>query len=347
MKKALILLPLIGLFLASCGENNGKLPSGGKEIDLTNEVSINEYSTKAAYAAVNTLMDAKTGFKVEASVKIDDFSLSGQGEEAVGAIRIENLDLSANLACYKLDQKPNEWEVATELSFKSGKININFTKPSIKLELDVSNLKLAAYLANGNLYADLSNQKLTSIVNQVLPVIFQGESEGNIEVYKGMINGYLGKRMIKNIASSLNISSLLPAFGPTAQELAKMISSINTEIHNIMRTENVANAMSFVTYNDGRIGASIKAEMTDLIKETGVSTSGYVGAAVVTDKNPRISNVSEASEFYIYLINEAMVKIHYKGSLEVNFKYGTGEVKLPNFSDYKEITLPKQSSFTL
>lgn len=343
MKKTLILLPLVGLFLASCGENNGKLPSGGKEVDLKNEVAINEYATKAAYTAVNSIMDAKSGFKAEASIKIDDFNISGQGQDAVGAIRIEKLELNANVAVYKLDQKPNEWEASVELAFKSGKINVNFTKPSLKLDLDVSNLKLAAYLANDNLYVDLSSDKLGEIVDKVLPVVLQNESAGNIEVYKGLVKGYLGKRMIKNFASSLNVAQLLPSFGPTAEELSNMISGINSGIHNIITDETLANSLSFVRYDDGRIGAAIKADTAELIKGTGVVSTGYINASVITDKNPRVSNISELSEFYINLINEEMIKIHYKGSIEANFKYGTGAVKLPDFSDYKEITLPKQS----
>ena len=165
MKKSLILLPLAGLFLASCGSSTGELPSGGDPVDPSKPEDVANYATRLADCVEKTVVGSKNGVKLNGSIKIEDFSMKLEGDADISA---KDLEFTFSLGADFLDKESiKDWKVAAEFSAK-GNLKFSLPNPAVNLDLNLDDFKVAAYLNEGVIYADLSNEKLGSIVKTVI-----------------------------------------------------------------------------------------------------------------------------------------------------------------------------------
>ncbi len=182
MKKKLpILFLLIGaLGFTSCGSSSngltpGKLPKGGTEITAEEMVTkINEMDTtysdiEGYYCSLNIddiSYKANSSYQVGASddaqeyKTISEFGLSGKFESAGNIIKSENNE-----------DQINAYAKIYDFGFKYKNENTIPENTSIltnsNVDIDYSNMAVATYLTNDNLYVDLSNENTMKLIDDL------------------------------------------------------------------------------------------------------------------------------------------------------------------------------------
>lgn len=203
MKKRLLLLPLCGLFLAGCGDipvsptptvNPGtnadpldpKLPVG-EEIDVTKPEEVENAGQRLAKNLDTSYSLLKSGVEVSGSFKIKNFDVNAGGVK----VKCENIGFDFDLKVGNLGSKISDWKIIAELSDFGGKVTVNE-----QTTFEASNIGLKFYFNNGNLYGDLSNSNLKSLVQTIIEFV---APESSFD----MISGYASQLLVKNNFGSI------------------------------------------------------------------------------------------------------------------------------------------------
>lgn len=340
MKKSLILLPLAAMFLSSCGGANGELPSGGDVVDPTKEEDVTNYAVRLADCVQKTVVGSKNGVKVTGTVKVDDLTVNAEGE---GSMSAKDLEFTVSLAADFLDKESiNDWKIAAEITAK-GNFKISVPSANVNLDLNLDDFKLGAYLSEGVVYLDLSNEKLGSIVKTVVGQVAGSSSSLVLPI----INEILVKNKLAGISELVKVPTL--SSNVIDDQTKLMISGYAAGIiAEVAKNEQYKDLLKFVSYNDGRLGLGLSVNDASVFKEEGADLSGKMNAAVLFDKDGKLASISEGGELNVKVSEDSkeVANVHYKGESSLTFEYGKA-ISMPNFSDYVDSKIPSYISLLL
>jgi hypothetical protein len=258
MKNKIILVVSSLFLLASCGGSN---------------VTASSIDTATATAALKKAMEAETasdalGFKASASFSADfdvttpvmggmdtpilmaDGGETSTGTHIKGSASLS--DASLEVMASGLSSSKLEDLKASAVAAASLKYNVEGVSTSA-VTGDYSGMKAAAYLENGNVYADLSNAKAVEFGNMVatLASTFSGNTPVAMTAGK-----YVYSNLVK--ATSLPILS------------EKVKTSISEDVDNTMKQlETYKDYFQTVSYSDGTFGLNASLSKTDLVALVG------------------------------------------------------------------------------
>ena len=408
--KTIIFIAASAILLMGCSRggggavNDGKLPSGGEETSLATsegkELMKNRLNAVSeAYEGLDldsvALTSTLSGFNVglEANVEVKDI-----GKISIDA-GVKNYGFKAEMKAAK-DGKGVKASATTKTT--GGNVSIKGSLPGkeqgktakIDASLSLSGVEENAYLANKNVYVDVSSngnetfvkntetfanklidQINDSMLGSLVPYYIQGYGLNEMgDVYDAKTghfnlvsayNKYLPEKKIalKNYA---NFEWPTISFDESKDEDSIDLSQISEGIQYLaeMKVD-----LNIVTYKNGAFGitASLdKESLKAIMRLTGLESDYYTAivnmfttvecnASAYFNKDNLLESVGFAYNCEAKMDKSFMkamgveeqaltafdVKYSLKAEEKVAIKYGGIEVKLPDFSDYKEMSTYK------
>lgn len=331
MKKLLLLLPIAGLLLTGCGdkkednsanpEENGALPGGGTEVDINNEANIASISNRLATNLKISYDALKTGVEINGSIKANSINIVDPDYTC----KVSNTGFDYSIKVANLDKTINEWQAAVKISNFHG-YSIANENDYRKKEFSASNMNFAAYLSEGKVYTDLSDENLPTLVDNILEYCLGVEDGKNIEK---IVHQFFGKHCRGNIT---DIAEVPDTFG---------LPVLNDAVFSIVKNE-IASFMSemvgapkipfrFVTYSGNGLGIEADYSMKiDGADENLKGTILFSNDGKLASSSFRVIGGDKVTNLDGKVVNE------FTEDVETTFsvKFGNPNIEMPNFSDY-------------
>lgn len=345
MKKYLLLLPLAGLLLTGCKNNNDNnegsvpvgpgLPAGGTEVDLKDQEKVTKAANKLADDIKISYASVMTGFEVKGNFKADEFSIIDQDLTLKGINLGYNFELKAN----NLDKKLSEYQLSVEVSNFSGQFAINEAIPTAKKIFEASNISFGIYLDKGIVYADFSNPAFKLFVKSVINYAVPAEK---LDAVNTVVDPLLNKIKLVNLISDFGLDDekLIPAVTD------EMFLEMKTEILEGAKaiTEGDKSPVGIVDYDQNALGLIIQTGKSDeRMGENEEMTYSYKESTLLTgnvyfDKDGNLNkiNLEEAIDNENKENGVISEKQKITASESLAFSYGTGDVEFPDFTAFAD-----------
>lgn len=341
MKKHLLLLPLVGLLLTGCGEPaegpvpNEGLPAGGTEIDLKDPDQAKKAGEKLADDIKITYQSALTGFEIEGSFKVDQFSL------VIEETTVKGIDLGFDysLKANNLQSKLSDWEIAIEVSKFNGQVVINEEIPEAKKIFKATDVSFGIYLDNAIVYADFSNNAFENLANSIIDYVVPAS---NLEAVYLAVTPLFNKVKLVDLVSTFGIDD--EQYIPTVTD--EMFLELKEEI-----TEGVEELLEYQTspvavYDYDGNGLGMLVQYGDGFENMYTDDYGFhqikqdmlITGDVLFSKAGNLQKINIKESIDNESKKDGKIESKEKISSEefATFTYGTGAVEFPDFSTFVE-----------
>ena len=330
-KTKLVLLPATFMMLTACGPAaNTKIPRGYSEVDVNDNATREAFYGKAAENVMATYEKALTGFKVKGSFGVKELSFKNEEK-------------------YKGINSTKAYAEIKNLGFK-----LEYTEDGKTKNIKASDIDVAVYFTDGNVYFDLSDKDLKNFVNAAIDVTYsdyEGENKSQkIADAKEEVAKYLDKLVLKDVVENVDEVNKVLAALPKGEVIKGYIPTIKSTLseafEGILKDEKTKNLIKL--YNDKESkGVAIGIALTSEAVVVGEDkVSGDLVASISCDKeglfnswgyagNVNISEYSIKTSSY-YTREETTDIVISKLDFGTTMEYGENLVKLPSLDGYKD-----------
>lgn len=377
MKKFLLLLPVAGLLLTGCGDedNNGSDPNA----------RYNEISAAAVGSLASTYKKAvASGLSLNVEVSGANVhyvnEIVGPGYSKKTDADIEDIGFKLKLDVRNLSKSFNEWELALEINDLCAKDTIIMNNTThLADDVQFSDIDLGVYLKNGVIYAHLGDAELKSTALSVMDMMFGTEAS----TYKAMVEK-LAKDVYLPIDDAIDLLTTVSVSGDTViatpvetrmskgapssamssmtvpSELpVELLGELKTGLAEVLKviigpTSPVANAINFTIINSllSKIEVNFNSTMLppetfegdDVTFEAGLTVNfdaeGALTSLVTNETfNATVGEVISVTTSGSKIITEST---HVEGGITVNatVTYEASAISMPDFSGYTVFELP-------
>ena len=365
-KTKLLLLPATFMMLTACGPAaNTKIPRGYSEVDVNDNAAREAFYGKAAENVMATYEKALTGFKVKGSFGVKELSFKNEEKyknvpeiykddykDEVELFKITDANMDYSMGLVGLDKGINSTKAYAEI--KNLGFKLEYTEDGKTKNIKASDIDVAVYFTDGNVYFDLSDKDLKNFVNAAIDVSYsdyEGENKSQkIADAKEEAAKYLDKLVLKDVVENVDEVNKVLAALPKGEVIKGYIPTIKSTLseafEGILKDEKTKNLIKL--YNDKEskgvaIGIALTSEAVDVGE---AKVSGDLVASISCDKeglfnswgyagNVNISEYSIKTSSY-YTREETTDILISKLDFGTTMEYGENLVKLPSLDGYKD-----------
>jgi hypothetical protein len=346
--RKIFLLPASLLLLTACSGVNTSIPKEYTPVDVTNTQERDNFFAKVADNIGSTYAKATEGFTVSGSVSFKEISYS-EGTVEKGNyqyVKINDFGFSYSVSLIGLNEGAAKAKAAVKVDNFGFKLDAKIKDKNYSLK--ASDVDAACYVDEGNFYYDLSDKDIKTFAYDAIEFAAAMDKDTTVdEVAKSKeeVNKYCGKYVVKGVASAADAVVSPKLEDAQLLQIQKSLKSIFTEILSNEKSKDMITLANDPNTKGCAIGLGLTSEgTTGLDKQTDTLT-GDLAASLVFDKEGYFSRFGFAGNA-LYKSNDdenAILNIS-KVSISASVKYGNKSVKLPSFSDYKELEIPTKSA---
>ena len=344
-KSRLLLLPASLLLLTGCGSSaSTSIPRTYAPVDKTDATARNAFFEKVAKDIATTYEKGVEGFTAEGSFSLKEFSLTQIKDKGTDSVKITNLKADYKFGLVGLNEGSSKAKAMFKLENAGFKLDVQ--EDGKQYTLSANDIDVAAYFVENTLYFDLSDKDVKTFVNDAIDYDYNIDGHANqkeeIAKEKEEIGKYLGKYFVKDNEKVEEVASDIPK-ALTSTEIAKIKTIIAGAIEMVLADEKAKDLLTLAEDKNSQ-GAAIGIALTsEPVTVEDTTVSGDMAASLVFNKEGLFARFGFAGNVDIVTAfdnpKDATIKLS-NLDFGASFKYGANSVKLPNFSDYKQLEIP-------
>lgn len=362
-KKAII-IPVLATFLTACGPTT-ELPKGYEAVNIADKNETAAFNTKFQAALKKTEEKSLEGFKMNSSIKFDEFSFNMNTVYDKPTEDDKNSKLVISVKDFNVESTSIQFSNVNNLKdYKSvNKIenlgfNMSFVKDDINFDVKIKDIDIYLYVTDGNIYLDLSDEDLKDGINNIFNAIIKADSMSvseatTINAIKSGILTYCDKYTIPfsgdtDLADILDdLSSFSSAFDDLDfDDLMGDIEKLVEKYGDVLTLANYKDSDAIaIGFQSGKIFEKLKNEFAAEKKNQDdvFDISGNIKGAVIFDKEGLYSSFGLEGGMRMNYVEkttrskESVSLVLDDLAAENTIDYGKQKISFPNFKDYKNL----------